>query len=147
MKTAKLLSYQFGSFNRAFNFQIHEQSKDLTDFVKDCGYFHSTNGWKVEVAAHPEIYLSGKTIYLRGSNANKDFKIQSVSDVDQSVVNRLDFQIKETLGELVKSFKQAQKYRGCYNDEIRFTGDCERGLRIPKSRGSGRRQIIIINDD
>jgi len=149
MKPARLLGYQFGSFHRAFNFQITEQSEELTDFVRDCGYFRASNGWEIRSHAHPEIILSSKTIYLRGESEKEDYKIQTVSDIDSSVVSRVDFQVKTALKELVTSYKTAQKYRGCYDDEIEFDagyGDRRKSLRLPRLKGSGSPQVIIINN-
>lgn len=151
MKPANILGYQFGSFHKAFNFQITEQSEELTDFVRDCGYYRASNGWDICSRAHPEIHLSSKTIFLRGENEEEDYRIQTVSDVDASVVSRVDFQVKVALKELVTSFKTAQKYRGCYDDEIEFDDGYynrrgSRSVRLPKFKGSGSPQVIIINN-
>jgi hypothetical protein len=96
----------------ALAFQITSESlaevNNALDHFK--GEFRASNGWTIKKVACPQIDMTSKTIFLRGSSTNRDYE-PSVATFDSNV--QRDVTIKE-IGEAILEFNYAAAwYAGC----------------------------------
>lgn len=101
-----LLSYYLIPFHQGFIFQIIHQANLVTEFLKEKGnFFNATNGWQIQLEVEPEINFSKKIVYLRGSDASKDTKVDRAYNIDDAKVNEVISSVNLALEELIKAVK------------------------------------------
>lgn len=90
-----MLKYDLHKFERAFAFQITEQSKEysVTNFT-------ASNGWKVSMSVSPEIDVLTQTIWLRGEDSDKNLRVNRVWDLSSNwlrdeIVDAIDLALNE----------------------------------------------------
>lgn len=94
-----MVSYVVHPFERGLGFQITSQSS-LASRVLDNfgGVFRHPNGWSIKISESPEANPFTKTIYLRGSDAEKNFVIDRTWDFSSNAErDEMIWNIKETL--------------------------------------------------
>lgn len=93
------LAYTLKSVEGALIFQITEQSADITAFLAKNSY-RASNGLKISASEFPEFKDSKNTIFLRGTDASKDFKL----DVTRFVSNNVRDSKKEMVNAALREF-------------------------------------------
>lgn len=88
-----MLSVYVESFEKAIAFQVVNQSTEITDFIKRNGTFHTSDGWNVAIDNVPELDILNKTIYLRGSDASQNKRVDRTWDISNN--SRRDEYVRE----------------------------------------------------
>ena len=88
-----MLSVYVEPFEKAIAFQVVNQSTEITDFIKRNGTFHASNGWNVAIDNVPELDILNKTIYLRGSDASQNKRVDRTWDISNN--SRRDEYVRE----------------------------------------------------
>jgi len=115
-----MLTIQIEQFERGITFQVHNQTAKITDYVKSCGTFRASNGWKVVIANCPEVDIRAKTVYLQGSNGRRDLRVSRNWDLISNY-NRDKYisQVNSALAELANAVN-APTWQNC----DRFFNQC-----------------------
>ncbi len=79
-----MLSAYLVPFERAFCFQITEQSSKLNRALKTHDSFVASNGWTVTKALVPEIQLDPKVIFLRGDDGDRNLRVSRTWDLSNN---------------------------------------------------------------
>lgn len=69
-----VLEYSLKKLEDTLVFQVKEQSKTITDFLKNNRY-QASNGMIIASDRYPEIKDSTNHIYLRGNDSSRDLKL------------------------------------------------------------------------
>ena len=75
-----MLDYNIHKFDRAIAFQITAQSDKYTNALKGQS-FTASNGWTITKAEVPSLNVKSQTIYLRGTNVEKDLRVDRTWDL------------------------------------------------------------------
>lgn len=71
-----MIKYDLKAFECAYAFQITSQDPIIAAYLNRIGgTYYASNGWKIRISKVPEIDVFSKTIYLRGSDASKDLRV------------------------------------------------------------------------
>jgi len=107
-----MLKYSLLPMERAFAFQILEQSGQIKDAINYVGgSFYSSNGWVIKVSSSPEIKVPSRTIFLRGSHKEQDLRVDRtwnfLSNIERDETISA---INQALAEII-SFASGYEYR------------------------------------
>lgn len=110
-----VLEYSLKSVDDALVFQVTEQSKAISDFLKK-NRFQASNGMIIAADEYPEIKDSTNHIYLRGSNSVKDLKLDVTRFVGKKQLENKEAIIRAALKEFVEFIGKSVKasYRPVY---------------------------------
>lgn len=100
------LSYSLIPVENGAIFQIHEQSNEVTAFLKK-GYFQASNGLRVAIAEFPEFKDSKNVVYLRGTDKSSDLKVDRTRFISNPVRDSKIAMVNEALAELVNTVKKS----------------------------------------
>lgn len=102
-----MIEYNLNPFERAFIFQITKQDSKVKSLLERIGgTFYASNGWKIQISAEPEVNVFSKTIFLRGSNASLDLKVDRTWNLpSNSFRDSVISQVKRALSEIISSAK------------------------------------------
>lgn len=106
-----MLSVYLEAFENAIAFQVVSQSTLITDHIKKFGPFTASNGWSIKIENAPELDVRTKTIFLRGSNASLDKRVDRTWDMNSNysrdnVISAVD----KALNELVSAVASPSLY-------------------------------------
>ena len=100
-----MLKYSLLPLERAFAFQVTEQSNSIKDAINGPyvgGSFMSSNGWVIKIDSCPEIRVPSRTIYLRGSSKENDLRVDRTWNFLSNLERDLAIsEIKFALDELI----------------------------------------------
>lgn len=100
------LAYHLDQYEKAFIFQVVEQSDQVINFITRVGVFEARNGWRVMIDRQPEVDLDNRVIYLQGRKSNKDSYVHRNQNVGNAKeVKKICGAIDNALAELVKEAK------------------------------------------
>jgi hypothetical protein len=128
-----MLKYSLLPLERAFAFQITEQSSSIKDAINGPyvgGSFMSSNGWVVKIDSCPEIRVPSRTIYLRGSSQENNLRVDrtwnfsSNFERDQAIS-----EIKFALDELI-SLSNTVNYLIKSTNQITIIGNAPEALTV-----------------
>lgn len=129
-----MLKYSLLPLERAFAFQVTEQSNSIKDAINGPyvgGSFMSSNGWVIKIDSCPEIRVPSRTIYLRGSSKENDLRVDrtwnfsSNFERDQAIS-----QIKFALDEII-SLSNSINYLIKTQNQITVIGNASEALMVP----------------
>lgn len=112
------ITYFLTPVDRGFAFRIDQQSSLLTDALKSKDFLAS-NGWRIAMEEGPAINISTKTIFLRGSNKDMDYRIDRSSDLASNrtrdkYVSEINSAIAELVDAVTFPVPQLSMSRGYY---------------------------------
>ena len=103
-----VLEYSLKMVEDAIVFQVTEQSQAITDFLKS-NRFQASNGMVIAADQYPEIKDSTNHIYLRGTDANRDLKLDVTRFVGKQQRDNKTAIIKAALKEFVEFISKKVK--------------------------------------
>jgi hypothetical protein len=118
------LRYMLEKSQGALVFQVLEQSADIKAFLNKYN-FMASNGIRIGSDKYPEFKQSKNAIFLRGSMASEDFKLDTTRFVSNSIRDNAAAALNQALRELVdvvKGVKVASPF-GSYGYPVFKTGN------------------------
>lgn len=103
-----VLEYSLKQVDDAIVFQVTEQSQAITDFLKN-NRFQASNGMIIAADQYPEIKDSTNHIYLRGSDASRNLKLDVTRFVGKQQRDNKTAIIKAALKEFVEYLSKKVK--------------------------------------
>lgn len=106
-----MLNYSLLPMERAFAFQITEQSESIKRAINYVGgSFYSSNGWTIKLDACPEIRVTSRTIYLRGNDASHNLRVDRTWNLNSNLErDEILSQVNKALSEII-SFAESYPY-------------------------------------
>jgi len=95
------ICYNLHKLENALTFQVTEQGKSITEYLRAIKRFVSSNGWKIKTRNYPGLCMETSTIYVRGynsalhtapayifgvSNSDRDIIVSEIYDAIQELV-------------------------------------------------------------
>lgn len=107
-----MLKYSLLPLERAFAFQITEQSESIIQAIKYIGgSFYASNGWQIKIDACPEIRVTSRTIYLRGTDKDQNLRVDRTWNLSSNHYrDEILSQVKAALSEII-SFAQSYPFK------------------------------------
>jgi hypothetical protein len=137
-----MLKYNFEPFDRAYTFQILEQSESLSDFVKYWGPIRTSNGWTVKIDAEPEVDDKAKEIYLRGSKSKSDTRIDKTWDLPSNAYR--DFVAREVREALVETISLAKSYNDAFSMRVSKKNPYANVNQLPSERVKTYSYVAVL---
>jgi len=103
------LDFYLKKTENALIFQITYQSPDITDFLASNTY-RTKNGLLIAGGSYPEFKDSKNTIYLRGKDSSRDWKLDVTRFVGNMQRDNKYEMVKEALTEFVDFIKNSQSF-------------------------------------
>lgn len=107
-----MLKYSLLPMERAFAFQITEQSSEIKKAINYVGgSFFASNGWTIKMDVYPEIRVASRTIYLRGNTSASDLRVDRTWNLKSNRErDEIISQVNAALAEII-SLASSYSYR------------------------------------
>jgi hypothetical protein len=107
------LEYNLQPVDGALVLQVTDQSDDITAFLQNNTY-RASNGLLIAADEFPEFKDSKNTVFLRGSNHKKDWKLDTTRFVSNTARDSKSSMLQSALKEFVGYVKKLNSYSAPY---------------------------------
>jgi len=129
-----MLKYSLLPLERAFAFQITEQSNSIKEAINGPyvgGSFMSSNGWVIKIDSCPEIRVPSRTIFLRGSSKENDLRVDRTWNFSSNLErDNTISQIKFALDEII-SLSNSINYLVKTTNQMTVIGNAPEAFTVP----------------